>query len=264
MVQYLHRISNSAASTPIDLWLPVTDSIGPQTSHQFALAWQRITSFRNIYLSVEGYYKLMEDLVTYEEGTNFLFKSNFESRLIQGRGKAYGLEFLIRKQTGRFTGWISYSLSWSWRKYDDLDKGEWFRARYDRRHNGAIVAQHSIGKRWMASVVWEYISGARFTPVVGQYMVLAPNASGLELIPEFSARNSVKLTDSHRLDLGLKYFGKPGSKFQWNAYAGVYNAYNRATPFGIVIKHDKTNNSLSYAQPGLFGLLPFIGYGCRI
>jgi hypothetical protein len=264
MVQYLHRISNSAVSTPIDVWFPVTDRVRPQTSHQFALAWQRFIPSRKIYFSVEGYYKSMEDLVAYEEGTNFLFKSDFESKLIQGTGKAYGLEFLVRKEAGKFSGWIVYSLSWSWRKYDDLNGGQWFRARYDRRHNGAIGAQHLIGKRWMASLVWEYISGARFTPVVGQYIGLAPNGSGLDLIPIFSAINSVKLTDSHRLDLGLKFFNKPGSKFQWNWSAGVYNAYNRATPFGIVIKRNESDNSLKYSQPGLFGLLPFISYGCKI
>lgn len=263
MVQYLHRISNSAVSTPIDVWFPVTDSIRPQTSHQFALAWQQLTS-RNIYYSVEAYYKSMDDLTSYEAGTNFLFKSEFESRLIQGRGKAYGLEFLVRKEAGRFTGWISYSLSWSWRNYAALSNGEWFRARYDRRHNGAVVAQHRIGKRWMASMVWEYISGARFTPVVAQYVTVAPNGAGLDLIPVFAEINSVKLSDSHRLDLGIKFFSRPGSKFQWHWYAGVYNAYNRASPFGIVIKQDDADSSMSYSQPGLFGLLPFISYGCKI
>jgi hypothetical protein len=264
MVQYLHRISNSAVATPIDVWFPVTDSIRPQTSHQFALAWQQFNPSRKIYFSVEGYYKSMRDLVAYEEGTNFLFKSEFESRLIQGIGKAYGLELLLRKEAGKFTGWISYSLSWSSRKYDALNHGDWFRARYDRRHNGAIVAQHKMGKRWMASLVWEYISGARFTPVVGQYVALAPNGAGLDLIPVFSEINSVKLSDSHRLDLGLKFMCKPASKFQWHWFVGVYNAYNRATPFGIVIKQDETDNSLKYSQPGLFGLLPFISYGCKI
>lgn len=264
MVQYLHRISNSAVSTPIDVWFPVTDSIRPQTAHQLALGWQRFLPIRKIFFSVEGYYKPMEDMVTYEEGTNFLFKSDFESRLVQGSARAYGLEFLLRKETGKFTGWISYSLSWSWRRYEEINNGQWFRARYDRRHNGAVVAQYAIGKRWMASLVWEYISGARFTPVVGQYLALAPNGSGLDLIPEFSPINSVKLADSHRLDLGLKLLSQPESKIRWNLFVGVYNAYNRASPFGIVIKQNKLDNSLTYSQPGLFGLLPFISYGCKI
>lgn len=263
MVQYLHRISNSAVSTPIDVWFPVTDSIRPQTSHQFAVAWQRFVPWQDIFVSIESYYKSMSDLVAYEEGTNFLFKSDFESRLVQGVGKSYGLEFLVRKESGRLSGWISYSLSWSWRRYDELNNGEWFRARYDRRHNGALVAQYLLGKRLMASLVWEYISGARFTPVVGQHLALAPNGSGLDLIPEFSPINSVKLSDAHRLDLGLKYFNKPGKQFKWNLFVGVYNVYNRATPFGIVIKQDEKDHSLHYSQPGLFGLLPFVSYGCK-
>lgn len=264
MVQYLHRISNSAVSTPIDVWFPVTDSIRPQRSHQFAAALQRSVPSKGIFFSLEGYYKSMEDLISYEEGTNLLFKSDFESRLIQGTGKAYGSEFLARKETGRLTGWVSYSVSWSWRNYEELYGGKWFRARYDRRHNGAIAAQYLLGKRWMASVVWEYISGARFTPVVGQHIALAPNGAGLDLIPMFSEINSVKLSDSHRLDLGLKLFSKPDVKFSWNVFVGVYNAYNRATPVGLVIKQDKDDNSLKYTQPGLFGLLPFISYGCKI
>lgn len=264
MVQYLHRISNSAVSTPIDVWFPVTDSIRPQTSHQFALGWQQLSPSHNIFYSIEGYYKQMNDLVSYEPGTNFLFKSEFESRLIQGKGKAYGLEVLVRKEAGRFTGWISYSLGWSWRNYAAMNNGEWFRARYDRRHNGAVVAQHKIGKRWMASMVWEYISGARFTPVVAQYVTVAPNGAGLDLIPVFAGINSVKLTDSHRLDLGIKFFSRRDSRFQWHWYAGVYNVYNRATPFGIVIKQNEIDNSMWYSQPGLFGLLPFISYGCKI
>ena len=264
MVQYIHRISNSAVSTPIDIWFPVTDSVRPQTSHQFSVAWQKFIPFRKIYFSVEGYHKSMEDLIAFSEGTNFLFKSDFDSRLIHGQGKAYGLEFLLRKEAGKFSGWISYSLSWSWRKYDGLNNGQWFRARYDRRHNGAVVAQHLFGKRWAGSLVWEFISGARFTPVVGQYISLAPNGAGLDLIPVFSELNSVKLSDAHRLDLGIKYFSKPGNRFRWHWFAGVYNAYNRATPFGIVIKQDQDDASLKYSQPGLFGLLPFISYGCKI
>lgn len=263
MVQYLHRISNSAISTPIDVWLPVTDTIGPQTGSQFALGWQRFLTPGKIFLSVEGFHKSMNGLLAYREGTNFLFKSDFESMLIRGEGKSYGLEFLVRKEAGKFTGWISYSLSWSWRRYDALNNGQWFRARYDRRHNGAIVAQYQPGRRWMTSLVWEYISGARFTPVIGQYLAQSPGGDGMELVPEFAPVNSVKLSDSHRLDLSLKYFSKPGNRFRWHVFAGIYNVYNRATPFGIVIKEDPADQKKKYVQPALFGLLPFVGYGCQ-
>lgn len=263
MVQYMHRISNSAVSTPTDIWYTVTDSIRPQTSNQVSAAWQRYLPSRKMYFSVEGYYKSMNNLIGYEEGTNLFFNTDFVSKLIQGRGRAYGFEFLIRKEQGKLTGWISYTLSWSMRQFDELNQGEWFNARYDRRHNGAVVMQYMLSKRLAASAVWEFISGSRFTPVIGQYTVLAPTLSGVDLIPVYSRLNEVRLADTHRLDIGLKLFSKPGKKFQWHWFAGVYNAYNRASPLGITIEQDETDGSLNYSQPGLFGLLPFITYGFK-
>jgi hypothetical protein len=262
MVQYMHRISNTGISTPTDVWYPVTDSIRPQTSHQFAVGWQRFLNSKKLFLNVETYYKSMNDLIAYQEGTNLLLNTDFASKLIQGKGKSYGIEVLLRKDAGKFTGWISYTLSWTWRKYDEVNEGEWFRARYDRRHNGAIIAQYAFAKRWAASMVWEYISGARFTPVIGQYVVGAPNLAGVDLVPVFSKINAVKLSDSHRLDLGVKFLSKPSRSFKWHCFAGVYNAYNRSSPIGIVIEKEK-NGDLKYLQPGLFGLLPFVSYGFK-
>lgn len=263
MAQYMHRISNSAVSSPTDIWYPVTDSIKPQTSHQVSIAWQRSLPSQNMFLSVEGYYKSMSQLIGYEEGTNLFLNTDFESKLIQGRGRAYGFEFLIRKESGKLTGWISYTLSWTWRQFDEVNQGAWFPSRYDRRHNGAIVAQYALHKRWFISGVWEFISGSRFTPVIGQYIVFAPTLTGVDLIPVYSGINEVKLANTHRLDLGIKFKSKPEKKFQWQCFAGVYNSYNRANPIGINIEQ-QPDGSLKYEQPGLFGLLPFISYGFKL
>ena len=263
MVQYMHRISNSSVSSPTDIWYPVTDSIRPQTSHQFAIAWQRQLISERLFFSVEGYYKEMNQLIGYEEGTNLFLNTDFESKLIQGKGKAYGLEFLLRKNSGKLTGWISYTLSWSHRRFEEINQGLWFPSRYDRRHNGAIVAQYAFSRRWAASLVWEYISGSRFTPVIGQYAIVAPTLTGADLIPVYSGINEVKLAASHRLDIGLKFKSRPGKKFQWQWFAGVYNVYNRTNPIGINIEQDEVDKSLRYTQPGLFGLLPFLSYGFK-
>lgn len=263
MVQYMHRISNSAVSSPTDIWYPVTDSIRPQTSHQFALTWQRQLKSEQFFFSVEGYYKQMDQLIGYEEGTNLFLNTDFESKLIQGKGKAYGFEFLLRKNGGKLTGWISYTLSWSHRQFDGINGGLWFPSRYDRRHNGAIVAQYAFSRRLAASLVWEYISGSRFTPVIGQYAIVAPTLTGADLIPVYSGINEVKLAASHRLDIGLKFKSSPHRKFQWQWFAGVYNAYNRTNPIGINIEQDEVDKSLRYTQPGLFGLLPFLSYGFK-
>jgi outer membrane receptor for ferrienterochelin and colicin len=263
MVQYLHRISNSAVSSPTDIWYPVTDNIRPQTSHQVAIGWQRTFRDQKILLSVEGYYKDMRQLIGYEEGTNLFLNTDFQSKLIQGKGNAYGLEVLLRKDVGKFTGWISYTLSWSNRQFDEVNSGKWFPSRYDRRHNGAVVAQYAITKRIAVSMVWEFISGARFTPVVGQYILFAPTLTGIDLIPVYSGLNEVKLADSHRLDAGVKFKSRPGRKFQWEWFVGVYNAYNRANPIGITIEQNESTGQLEYEQPGLFGLIPFISYGFK-
>ena len=263
MAQYMHRISNSAVSSPTDIWYPVTASIKPQTSHQISAAWQRSLPSQQMFLSVEGYYKSMSQLIGYEEGTNLFLNTDFESKLIQGRGRAYGFEFLVRKESGKLTGWISYTLSWTWRQFDEVNQGAWFPSRYDRRHNGAIVTQYAFNKRWSVSGVWEFISGSRFTPVIGQYIVFAPTLSGVDLIPVYSGINQVKLANTHRLDLGIKFKSKPEKKFQWQCFAGVYNSYNRANPIGINIEQ-QPDGSLKYEQPGLFGLLPFISYGFKL
>ncbi len=263
MVQYMHRISNSAVSSPTDIWYPVTDSIQPQTSHQIALAWQRGLLDQQVFLSVEGYYKTMHQLIGYEEGTNLFLNTDFESKLIQGSGKAYGMEVLLRKNAGKLTGWLSYTLSWSYRQYDEINGGNWFPARYDRRHNGAVVAQYAFNSRWAVSMVWEFISGSRFTPVTGQYVIFAPTLTGVDLVPIYSGINQVKLASSHRLDVGLKFKSKPDRKFRWQWFAGVYNVYNRANPIGITIEQDEVDGSLRYSQPGLFGLIPFVSYGFK-
>ena len=112
-------------------------------------------------------------------------------------------------------------------------------------------------------MVWEFISGSRFTPVIGQYVLLAPTLTGADLIPVYSGINQVKLASSHRLDVGLKFKSKPGRKFQWQWFAGVYNVYNRTNPIGINIEQDELTGALRYTQPGLFGLIPFLSYGFK-
>lgn len=262
MAQYVHRISNSAISSPTDIWYPVTDSIRPQTSHQFSAAWQKLFSGK-IYASVEGYYKSMNDIIGFEEGTNLFVTTEFQSKLIQGTGSAYGLEFLVKKESGKFSGWLSYTLSWAWRRFDDLNNGARFPSRYDRRHNAAVVMQYALRKNWSVSAVWEYISGSRFTPVVGQYAVSSSTGVGFDLLPVYAPLNSVRLADSHRLDLGIKFRSNPERKFQSEVFVGVYNTYNRASPVGISVEQDEATGELKYTQPGLFGVLPFFSYGFK-
>lgn len=262
MAQYLHRISSAAVAFPTDIWYPVTASVKPQTADQVTVAVVRNFPERNLYLSVEGYYKNMQRLIGYREGTNLFLNTDFEQQLIQGKGKSYGLEVLLKKESGKLTGWIAYTWSKSLRQYDLVNQGQWFLARYDRRHNGSIVANYELSKRWSLSGVFEFISGSRFTPIIGQYIVPTTTLAGVQLIPVYAPINSVKLVDTHRLDLGVKFRSKEGRALKTEWFAGVYNVYNRATPIGITIEPNG-DGSYRYEQPGLFGLLPFISYGFK-
>ena len=259
MTQFIHRVSNAAISLPTDIWYPTTDSIQPQRAHQYTVAWNSFKKEHDIFISAEAYYKDLQHQIDYKQGANLFLNPDFHSQLIQGDGKAYGLELLLRKESGKWTGWISYALAWSWRRFEDSNNHEWFLSRYDRRHNGALVVQYQFHDRWAASAVWEYISGARFTPIVGAYVTPAPTIMGLDVVPQFTSINDVKLSDTHRLDLGIKYNSKPGKPFSWQWFIGVNNAYNRTNPIGILIEEDD-NGNYRYVQPGLFGLLPFVSY----
>jgi TonB dependent receptor/TonB-dependent Receptor Plug Domain/CarboxypepD_reg-like domain len=262
MAQYLQRVSSAAVAFPTDIWYPITKDVLPQISNQVSVAFQHNFSKANVFLSVESYYKKMDHLIGYREGTNLFLNTHFEEQLIQGKGRAYGIEVLLKKDVGKFSGWISYTLSRSQRQYDEVNQGQWFLAKYDRRHNVAVVTSYRINSRWSVSAVWEFMSGSRFTPVIGQYVVPAPTLAGIDLIPVYAKMNSVKLADTHRLDLGIKLRSKPNKKFQGEWFAGVYNVYNRASPIGIMIESNG-DGSYKYQQPGLFGLLPFVSYGFR-
>ena len=150
-------------------------------------------------------------------------------------------------------------MGWSYRQFDELNEGEPFNATYDRRHKGAIVLQYNFWRRWAISGVWEYISGSRFTPVIGQYAVANPTNTGFDVVNIYADRNSVSLSNSHRLDLMLILLSKKKRRFQSEWRAGVYNVYNRATPVQTYVT-TADDGSFQYVQPGLFGTLPFISY----
>ncbi len=258
MRQYLHRVSSSSMVLPTDLWYPVTASIKPQTSHQWSLGIFQGLEEWNMNVSMEGYYKTMSNLIEYREGARLILNDNFERELVTGSGEAYGLEFLIRKQTGPITGWVSYTLSKNTRLFDDLNSGHRFPAKYDRTHDISIVNILKISKRLDLSWVWVYTTGASFTPQTGHYIVPNATLTEVELIPIYSERNEVKLSPSHRLDVNLIVKPKKEKRIKGEWQFSVYNFYNQATPNQIRI--DSNGKSLQYVQTGIFGFFPSMAY----
>lgn len=265
MSQYIHRVSSSSFALPTDVWYPVDRQVRPQTANQWTVGISRLLESVNVVMSAELYYKQLDNLVEFQEGTNLVLNPEFREGLLQGQGKSYGIEWLIRKDIGKFRGWLSYTMSRTQRQFDELNQGRIFPARYDRRHNGSVVTNYSLNDRWSFSLVWEFISGARFTPIIGYYGIPNPAVTGIDLIPIYPNRNSVKLADTHRMDLSviLKGKQKEGRRWRGDWHFSVYNVYNRATPIAIDIIYDEENNSYSYEQPGLLGLLPSVTYNFR-
>jgi len=259
MYQYMHRVSSSSVALPTDLWYPISKAIKPQNADQIALGYHYYWPKGNMILSAEGYYKWMRNLIEYKEGTNLILNDNFEESLIQGTGKAYGFEFLAKKDEGSLNGWLGYTLSWSKRQFDELNGGKEFWARFDRRHDISAVVNYSINKRHSLSAVWVFSNGSRFTPIVGQYVV--PNAAltGIEIIPLYTERNAISLNSSHRLDVNWVIKNKKEKRFKYEWHIGGYNIYNRATPFTTRIVPTE-DGGYKYEQPGLFGFIPSIAF----
>lgn len=259
MRQYMHLVSSSTVALPTDLWYPVTSTVKPQTSHQFASGYSYFINRFKTHVSLETYYKYMSNLTEYREGANLLLNDDFESELLQGNGESYGVEALIKRDHGRWNGWIGYTLSWSRRFFEDLNGGDPYWAKYDRRHNVSVVQNFKISSNWHFGAVWVYSSGSRFTPQTGLYAM--PNASltGIDWIPVYTKRNAVSMSPSHRLDINLVWKSKETRRFKGEWHFGAYNLYNRATPWRIEVVPDE-NGGFKYIQPGLFGFIPSIAY----
>jgi hypothetical protein len=262
MKQYMHRVSSSTVTLPTDLWYPITDNIKPQKSDQIAIGYNHLFKKVKTLFELEAYYKWMDNLIEYKEGSNLILNNNFEEELLQGKGHAYGIEALFKKDEGKLTGWVSYTLSWTKRNFDELNGGEEFWAKYDRRHVGSIVLNYQITKRFNFSTVWVYQTGSRFTAQTGQYFMPNATLSGVDVIPIYTKRNEVQMSPSHRLDVNFTFSSKPDKKFKSEWSFGAYNIYNRAAPYQVKVVPTDDGQSVGYkyTQPGLFGFIPSIAY----
>lgn len=260
MRQYMHLVSSSTLALPTDLWYLATEDIKPQIADQTGVSYSYFNQKLRTVFTTEVYYKYMQNLTEYKEGANLILNSDFEEELLQGNGESYGIELLAKKDEGKFTGWLSYTLSYSKRQFDELNEGDWFYARYDRRHSFSAVTSYRFNKKWNFSAVWVFLSGSRFTPQIGFYAM--PNASltGVDLIPEYASRNSVQLSSTHRLDINVVYKIKDTPKYKSEWHFGIYNVYNRTDPWRIEVRQNLNQDGYEYIQPGLFGLIPSVAY----
>jgi hypothetical protein len=256
MVQYMHLVSSSSLTLPTDLWYPVTGTIKPGVSDQVSAGYYYTVPGADINISTEVYYKWMRNLIEYKEGAMLVLNNDYEKELVHGKGRSYGLEVFANKTVGKFTGWVSYSLSYAHRKFDSLNKGKEYYAPYDRRHDLSFVGIYDFTKRWGISSTVVYATGNPFTGQTNQYVIPKPDFSGFEIMPAYSGRNELRLSSSFRIDLDLQYKFNIGKRIKADAHMSVYNLLNRTQPYNVTRVWDSAKGNFKYQQNGLFGVIP--------
>jgi len=283
MNQYVHMLSNTGLGLPTDLWVPTTDKIAPQQSSQIAVGLARDLEKPQLTLTLEGYYKKMNNIISYKEGSSFLSldgenanEINWEDNVTSGKGWSYGLEVMAQRKTGKLSGWIGYTLSWTQWKFPELNFGETFFPRYDRRHDISIVGIYELSKRITLSATWVYGTGNALTIPVSKfytggnyykpegannYWGLYPNTS------EYGKKNAFRAEAYHRMDVAIQ-FHKKKKRHERTWEFGLYNAYNRKNPFfyNINRREDPANAKQSInvlTRYSLFPVLPSFSYNFK-
>jgi CarboxypepD_reg-like domain/TonB-dependent Receptor Plug Domain len=247
LAQYIHLISNTTASVPLDVWTPSTNNIKPQIADQIAAGYFRNfgPSGTEYEASVEGYYKWFQNQIDYIDGANLRLNKYLEGDLLPGLGRAYGAEFFIKKNSGPLHGWISYTLAKTERQVDGINNGEWYATRFDKRHtlNTVLLYDPIKSKRWSFSATFVIASGTPATFPTNRFeydgFVVPQNADGL--------RNNYRIPAYHRLDFAATLQGKrrPGRRNQDNWVFSVYNVYARKNPFSVFFRQSTDFTTIS-------------------
>ncbi|MBR5256961.1 MAG: TonB-dependent receptor [Bacteroidales bacterium] len=242
MSQYVHLLSSSQLSLPVDLWVPITKNIRPETSNQYSLGlyYNGIPGWE---FSLEGYYKSIDNVLEYKEGVAFLFDSSgWENKVEVGSGRAMGLELFIEKTMGKTTGWLGYTLAKSDRLFSTINHGERFPYRYDRRHNINLVVNHKFNDKFDFSATWNYASGGVTTLPERRVAMISPSGD-IQYTDFVTSRNNYRLPSSHTLNLGFNFHKKHNrGEGIWNL--SVYNAYNHMNP-SLVLKSNNEYGTMT-------------------
>jgi hypothetical protein len=261
-LQYIHLVSNAGTTLPTDLWVPSTFRVEPQKSWQYAAGIFKNFKNNEYETSIEAYYKTMQNQIEYKEGYTPTL-SDPEEEFVFGKGWSYGSEFFINKVRGRLTGWVGYTLSWTWRQFPELNGGEKFPAKYDRRHDLSVAATYEQNKKWKFGAVFVYATG-NATSLPQRFYII----NGV-LTQEYSKINQYRLAAYHRLDLSATYTPQPKKQRRLQSYwvFSIYNTYSRMNPYFIYFNQEGSpyNGTLkvSAKQVSLFPVLPSVTWNFK-
>jgi len=265
MRQNIHLLANNTIGLPNDLWVPATKNIKPMNADQVALGFVKNLS-RMFELTVEGYYKKMQNIIEYKDGASYLNSLNgWESKVLQGKGWAYGAEVLFQKRLGEFTGWVGYTLSYTTRNVPGINNNQTFYYKYDSRHDFSLVLNYEESKKYTYGLVWVFRTGNATTLPTGAYpMADDPDRQFFgnpQTALSYNGRNNFRFADYHRLDLSFtKHYKKNWGIIDLNI--SIYNTYSRINPFYYRIQTDNQGNKQIF-RVGLFPILPSINLGFK-
>lgn len=257
-LQYIHLASLSTVSLPTDVWMPSTDRVKPQLGYQYSVGYFQNFKQNTYETSVELYYKRMNNQIEYREGAlpDDDIKDNIDNNFVFGKGWSYGAEFFVKKRTGKFNGWIGYTLAWTKRQFPDINFGKVYYAKFDRRHDLSVALAYDPTKRLTFGLVFIYATGNAITLPVSWYII------DNRITYEYAERNSLRMNPYHRLDLSITIKGKETKKFKSSWNFSIYNVYSRLNPYFIYIDSngDPYNGSLTIKakQVSLFPILPSV------
>ena len=257
-IQFMHLLNNTTTASPTDLWVPSSNNVKPQIVDQVSLGYFRNFSDNMFEASIETYYKSLQNQIDYRNGADLTFNAEYEGALTYGKGIAYGAEFYLKKNKGRLTGWIGYTLARSLRKFETINKGDFYPAKQDRIHDLSIVTIYKLRKKLTVSATWVFYTGDAATFPSGKYIV-----SGIQT-PYYTERNGYRFPDYHRLDLGVTLLGKQHKTFESSWNFSVFNAYARQNAYSITFRENKDNRSITEAvQTSLFSIIPAVTYNFK-
>jgi hypothetical protein len=256
--QYLHLLSNSTATNPTDQWIMSSNNVKPQLANQISAGYFRNFADNKYEFSTEAYYKTMSNQIDYRNGAELRANQNVEADLVYGDGRAYGLEFSLKKKTGNFTGWLSYTLSRTERRFDEINNGSYFPARQDRTHDIALVGTYQLSPKLILSGNFIYYTGNAITYPTGKYSLEG------RTISLYSERNSYRMPNYHRLDLGLTWIRRKTATAERSWNFSVYNTYGRENAYTVDFRENENDPSrLEAVQTALFRWVPSVTYNFK-
>ncbi|AZB07783.1 TonB-dependent receptor [Chryseobacterium sp. G0162] len=258
--QNLHLLSNSSSGNPTDQWIGSSYSVKPEIADQVSVGYSRNFNNNNYELNAEIYYKSMQNQIDFKNGAQIGFSTaaDVEGELLFGKGRAYGLELIAKKKSGKLTGWISYTLSKTERKIDGINDNQWYNARMDKTHDISIVATYQLNPKWTLSGLFLYSTGNAVTFPVGKYELNG------QTVFQYNSRNADRMPAYHRMDLSATYEPESNKRFRGSWTFGIYNLYGRENAYTITFEDNPNNPGTTRAmQTSLFRWVPNITYNFK-